>query len=126
MTTARVTNSSYLLYEAEATLPSQSGSCLHSFSVTTGSYRCLFFFFFQAEDGIRDLIVTGVQTCALPIFPSPAARGRDDEGLVRQRCHARGQPQRGMEAGVAGAGALVLEAGGGRRQQGGQDRKSGV
>src|SRR2546421_8178044 len=29
--------------------------------------RLLFFFFFQAEDGIRDLIVTGVQTCALPI-----------------------------------------------------------
>src|SRR2546430_15544222 len=29
---------------------------------------CLvFFFFFQAEDGIRDLTVTGVQTCALPI-----------------------------------------------------------
>src|SRR5256886_8703498 len=27
------------------------------------------FFFFQAEDGIRDLTVTGVQTCALPIFP---------------------------------------------------------
>src|SRR2546430_3510625 len=27
-------------------------------------------FFFQAEDGIRDLTVTGVQTCALPIFPS--------------------------------------------------------
>src|SRR2546427_6616252 len=26
-----------------------------------------FFFFFQAEDGIRDLTVTGVQTCALPI-----------------------------------------------------------
>src|SRR2546430_752468 len=29
------------------------------------------FFFFQAEDGIRDLTVTGVQTCALPIY-SPA------------------------------------------------------
>src|SRR5258706_9375251 len=28
---------------------------------------CLFFFFFQAEDGIRDWSVTGVQTCALPI-----------------------------------------------------------
>src|SRR5690606_1020839 len=28
----------------------------------------LFFFFFQAEDGIRDFHVTGVQTCALPIF----------------------------------------------------------
>src|SRR2546430_13647352 len=27
----------------------------------------MFFFFFQAEDGIRDLTVTGVQTCALPI-----------------------------------------------------------
>src|SRR5207302_3382005 len=26
------------------------------------------FFFFQAEDGIRDFHVTGVQTCALPIF----------------------------------------------------------
>src|SRR2546430_4008701 len=30
--------------------------------------RCSTFFFFQAEDGIRDLTVTGVQTCALPIF----------------------------------------------------------
>src|SRR5712672_2109357 len=28
---------------------------------------CIFFFFFQAEDGIRDKLVTGVQTCALPI-----------------------------------------------------------
>src|SRR3989442_15023794 len=31
---------------------------------------CVFlFFFFQAEDGIRDADVTGVQTCALPILP---------------------------------------------------------
>src|SRR5216683_3613994 len=30
-----------------------------------------YFFFFQAEDGIRDLIVTGVQTCALPILRRP-------------------------------------------------------
>src|SRR6266446_9881932 len=29
----------------------------------------IFFFFFQAEDGIRDYKVTGVQTCALPIYP---------------------------------------------------------
>src|SRR5256886_13400691 len=34
----------------------------------THVYLFLFFFFFQAEDGIRDLTVTGVQTCALPIF----------------------------------------------------------
>src|SRR5688572_31685235 len=33
-----------------------------------------FFFFFQAEDGIRDLTVTGVQTCALPIFERSAVR----------------------------------------------------
>src|SRR2546430_4116714 len=30
-----------------------------------------FCFFFQAEDGIRDLTVTGVQTCALPICSAP-------------------------------------------------------
>src|SRR6266511_577158 len=33
-----------------------------------------FFFFFQAEDGIRDFHVTGVQTCALPIFSPDGAR----------------------------------------------------
>src|SRR2546425_9934657 len=32
-----------------------------------GSYLWICFFFFQAEDGIRDKLVTGVQTCALPI-----------------------------------------------------------
>ena len=32
------------------------------------SIYILFFFFFQAEDGIRDVAVTGVQTCALPIY----------------------------------------------------------
>src|SRR5215471_6194939 len=36
------------------------------------------FFFFQAEDGIRDLYVTGVQTCALPILPATAG---DRQGL---------------------------------------------
>src|SRR2546430_6991622 len=47
-----------------------------------------FFFFFQAEDGIRDLTVTGVQTCALPILLADlgvvAARKRADE-IVRLR-----------------------------------------
>src|SRR5205807_6431475 len=33
------------------------------------------FFFFQAEDGIRDYKVTGVQTCALPIFIARSAGG---------------------------------------------------
>src|SRR5690606_40585133 len=36
----------------------------------------LIFFFFQAEDGIRDFHVTGVQTCALPISTSPPNSGR--------------------------------------------------
>src|SRR5256884_4918448 len=41
---------------------------------------CVCMFFFQAEDGIRDVAVTGVQTCALPIsfrVPGGPARGRD-------------------------------------------------
>src|SRR5206468_10067424 len=57
------------------------------------------FFFFQAEDGIRDLIVTGVQTCALPIFlqeprvdverPLTARRLLDDH---RHQRHRRSPP----------------------------------
>src|SRR2546425_2487799 len=39
-----------------------------------------FFFFFQAEDGIRDKLVTGVQTCALPISASLAQSARDMRG----------------------------------------------
>src|SRR2546427_6104867 len=46
--------------------------CCCGCSIPTSS-RCVVgttfsFFFFQAEDGIRDLTVTGVQTCALPIL----------------------------------------------------------
>src|SRR5207248_3552511 len=40
------------------------------------AFLCFFFFFFQAEDGIRDRTVTGVQTCALPISSQP----RPDRG----------------------------------------------
>src|SRR6266542_5548503 len=43
-------------------------------SVTFGKYALLnLFIFFQAEDGIRDATVTGVQTCALPICRISAA-----------------------------------------------------
>src|SRR3712207_4158625 len=41
----------------------------------------MMFFFFQAEDGIRDIGVTGVQTCALPIFVPFGAFVRVDEGI---------------------------------------------
>src|SRR5205823_11348772 len=41
-----------------------------------------FFFFFQAEDGIRDKLVTGVQTCALPI----SARRVDENYRTHRSC----------------------------------------
>src|SRR5216684_5145907 len=41
----------------------------------------MFFFFFQAEDGIRDVAVTGVQTCALPISPRLDAQASIDPTL---------------------------------------------
>ena len=34
--------------------------------------------FFQAEDGIRERLVTGVQTCALPIFADPKPLSEDE------------------------------------------------
>src|SRR2546430_13754690 len=54
----------------------------------------VFFFFFQAEDGIRDLTVTGVQTCALPI----SVRGK--------ALHLLGEPllERLIRPGAGGAG----------------------
>src|SRR5215475_15083730 len=73
--------------------------------------RCCSFFFFQAEDGIRGFHVTGVQTCALPIFvargetgvpPMEAAgegmRGniqalqRSEERRVGKECRSRWSP----------------------------------
>src|SRR2546428_8504096 len=55
------------------------------------------FFFFQAEDGIRDLIVTGVQTCALPIFwpsgdPRRPKRVRMAAERLGRRLHPREHP----------------------------------
>src|SRR6266481_3100672 len=41
----------------------------------------IYFFFFQAEDGIRDGTVTGVQTCALPISLDPTKDKRIDGGF---------------------------------------------
>src|SRR5688572_31934649 len=58
-----------------------------------------FFFFFQAEDGIRDLTVTGVQTCALPISaPSggrcpSSAKGRARSRKSRRSCRTAPGPK---------------------------------
>src|SRR2546430_4138895 len=66
----------------------------------------LFFFFFQAEDGIRDLTVTGVQTCALPISDGQLGRVRRDgrEELEGTQAHDRADVRPAVLRGVAGAG----------------------
>src|SRR5438309_7721388 len=51
--------------------------------------RIKLFFFFQAEDGIRDGTVTGVQTCGLPIFSTSATRAN---GKRRMAWSAGGGP----------------------------------
>src|SRR5215813_14971921 len=73
-----------------------------------------FLFFFQAEDGIRDADVTGVQTCALPIWRwprptralrsrcrtrsgsgmarAPRSAGRSEERRVGKECRSRWSP----------------------------------
>src|SRR3712207_8160130 len=65
------------------------------------------FFFFQAEDGIRDIGVTGVQTCALPIWRGPAEHRAG--GAPRHR-----GPGPAALAGAADR-AVVLPRPGGRR-----------
>src|SRR5207249_5123033 len=47
-----------------------------------------YFFFFQAEDGIRDRNVTGVQTCALPIFNPEFAGSRKSATAVPSRMNS--------------------------------------
>src|SRR5690606_40135306 len=84
-----------------------------------GGCLCMFFFFFfQAEDGIRDFHVTGVQTCALPIckqwdceavtgallrhvldpegtgqLPAPEVVERSEERRVGKECRSRWSPE---------------------------------
>src|SRR5205823_7453224 len=74
---------------------------------------CFYFFFFQAEDGIRDKLVTGVQTCALPICHQQAAdrhAGVDGEDSgPRQRPDA--------EDHGAGEGDVRADQGGGRSEE---------
>src|SRR2546429_4823094 len=75
------------------------------------------FFFFQAEDGIRDVAVTGVQTCALPISvgvrpclgparqrspdggPDPRSAGRDDTAQRAAADLVRGGLERDRDVG---------------------------
>src|SRR5256885_3634430 len=70
------------------------------------SFICInmFFFFFQAEDGIRDYKVTGVQTCALPIFVKIGKAETDPEDIkLARECW-----QAGREAIYSGKYDLVV------------------
>src|SRR2546430_10303577 len=86
---------------------------------------CCFVFFFQAEDGIRDLTVTGVQTCALPIsyavldhgwpfavLVAPLAMLVGDLGLRRLPADAALGNATHLTAGSAVAGLVYQRLGG--------------
>src|SRR5256885_5823796 len=62
-----------------------------SLFMSMGGCVSIIFFFFQAEDGIRDYKVTGVQTCALPICTAPAA---EPAVAARGAAAQRGKPGR--------------------------------
>src|SRR5699024_11975954 len=95
---------------AASALPTRLVPCLLG---AAASFSVILFFFFQAEDGIRDRNVTGVQTCALPILSSTgecrgrgsgaapagsvdccswALRWRSEERRVGKECRSRGWP----------------------------------
>src|SRR2546430_13528114 len=66
----------------------------------------MLFFFFQAEDGIRDLTVTGVQTCALPIS---IHRGSQPAGRSVLNLHFSGRLRAAMNRSVAhGTSAIFI------------------
>src|SRR2546430_9612645 len=58
----------------------------------------MFVFFFQAEDGIRDLTVTGVQTCALPIYAGGPVELVAGEGVEigAERTHVDARVRHGL------------------------------
>src|SRR5215467_11952370 len=79
-------------------------------------WECLVFFFFQAEDGIRDYKVTGVQTCALPISHAGAARSGQ-----RHDRRAGGPCERGRRPaalGMTGGQRVTVETAAGMRALG--------
>src|SRR3712207_9575624 len=66
----------------------------------------MFVFFFQAEDGIRDIGVTGVQTCALPIWVWTPRRSRTSArpaSATARRPPAAGIPAAGATRAAGGA-----------------------
>src|SRR5256886_8199782 len=77
------------------------------------------FFFFQAEDGIRDLTVTGVQTCALPISRDRGVQRRRRGRRIRRR-PVRREPAGRRGGRVREITAAIRDAGRAREQQNGR------
>src|SRR5687768_18230638 len=76
-----------------------------------------FFFFFQAEDGIRDVAVTGVQTCALPIWALTKSPLTNPQIVALLKEIATPDAQKNLDAGkpatvayVTADGAFVIRA----------------
>src|SRR5271165_3197413 len=70
-----------------------------------------FFFFFQAEDGIRDFHVTGVQTCALPIWTRSVRIDEAMGSLVKVMLDHAAESSAGLSAlPVAAASAVLASA----------------
>src|SRR2546425_8567115 len=91
-------------------------------------YMYIFFFFFQAEDGIRDKLVTGVQTCALPIYhvrrgERDARQGRSGpDGPARRRDERVGP--RGAHLRQVPCGSARYSGGGVRRHRRSEEHTS--
>src|SRR5262249_59225417 len=91
-----------------------------------GSEECCVVFFFQAEDGIRDWSVTGVQTCALPIL---GTRPRPNRCCQRRLTMTRASSAEARESGSVSQAARAvrrpLVGPAGRRVERSEERRVG-
>src|SRR5690606_40241021 len=101
--------------------------CMHLLFITY-LFVCLLsiFFFFQAEDGIRDFHVTGVQTCALPISAAATLSRRWRAGRRRARHLPAAPPSRRSLAAAAGVARAPDEIGRASGRERGEDAVVGV
>src|SRR3712207_6957058 len=77
----------------------------------------LIFFFFQAEDGIRDIGVTGVQTCALPISGPTGGAGVAAPALIWSLMTAVNRFLGGMTSFSVGGGTASVQGPGPRSEE---------